>query len=394
MVPREFWIEKFSDAFEEAGHDLSELGVRKSKSRSGAKSEWRILEGQLIRYMQCVSCLQWKERTSDNFKAEVGDEGKVRWFTDSIAGYECFANSQSCPCNVCFSEKTWIWSITHRYTGLHPPKNSSYSDTPIGWFKYKWDNFDFCSVTGLPKSFFELGPNRKNGISVNSIVLDKFQGRKYSQKNHKPETTELCAVFANVIQGETVPLLDWSPLYENLINLIQSNDEFERFEEETMIETARENWSSNPQENGVTTIPKIDKTLYQKQLLECHLPQILIHMVNGHLIADRNSKRHNPHTKPELKKIYFDLLIEQGFRCATSKMMMTIEKGPYRFSFDRIDNNFGHISGNIQVVCRILNPGHGGNMNLKRFLHIFLSQVVVDVPNDVRDLVSNWYDEL
>ena len=113
---------------------------------------------------------------------------------------------------------------------------------------------------------------------------------------------------------------------------------------------------------------------------DLHLPNVVGHAVSGHIFQDTNIRRNNPHTAEELKQIYYDLLIEQGFRCATSKMMMTIENGPRRFSFDRINDKLGHIPGNVRAVCRIFNPGNGCHMSLNLFMQAFLEQTIIPIP--------------
>ena len=393
QIPREAWLRKFSSALTSVEGDISKLKTRFLTT----ECEWRIEDGHFIRYMKCVHCLRWKERTTDNFSANFKDNIR-KWFEESIAGYEILKNCNSTPCKKCFQIISWAPHLVNKYVQLRPPKNPDYENTPMGWFEYKWDIFEFCPITGLPKSFFRLGPNKENGISINSKVIDSSEGRKYSPKNHKNETTELCANFANVLQGEYIPVLDWKPLYLNLIYLIEKGfDKYEKAEymldeEEMMVEIVEKNWKRKPVENGVSASYTNEIILYRKEVKQCHMVKIVDNHVAGNRRDDKNRSRENPCTRKELRQIYFDLLIEQGFRCATSKMMMTIENGPYHFSFDRIDNSLGHIPGNLQVVCRILNPAHGGNMNFKRFLNIFLNQVVVEVPEGVREICESWYD--
>jgi hypothetical protein len=397
--PRIVWLAKFSIGLREVNGDLTKLGKRQKSYPRGA-SKWVIENGKLMRYMKCVRCDQWKERTTDHFKAAVVGKDVKLWFNEPNPGFEALHNSPSHPCRECYKEVDWIRSISAPYRLLRPSPDSGYQDSPAGWFKEKWDNFVMCPITGLPKSYFELGPKRFNGISINSTVLDREEGLGYSQENHKSETTELCAKFANVRQDEKIVKLDWRPFYVNFIKLIQEGESFSQKsafaqnEEYSMVEIGTKKWKNSPSENGVVAKCRENKNFYSKQVRDLHLPNVVGHAVSGHIFQDTNIRRNNPHTAEELKQIYYDLLIEQGFRCATSKMMMTIENGPQRFSFDRIDDSLGHVKGNIQVVCRIFNPGNGDYMDFKRFLHIFLNQIAVEVPKDVRTKAEEWYNHL
>ena len=303
------------------------------------------------------------------------------------------------PCRECYKEVDWIRSVSASYKLLRPSPDSGYQDSPVGWFKEKWDNFVLCPITGLPKSYFELGPKKFNGISVNSTVLDREEGLGYSQENHKSETTELCAKFANVRQDEKITKLDWSPFYVNFIKLIEEGESFSQKsvysqnEEDSMIENAKENWKNSPAQNGIFGRQE-DYDLYKKLVRQHQLKLIVSAAAKSHIYQDEIVRGGNRHKGIELRNIYFDVLMEQGFRCATSKMMMTIENGPRRFSFDRIDDKLGHIKGNIRVVCRIFNPGNGDYMDFNRFFHIFLNQIVVEVPENVRTKAEEWYNHL
>jgi hypothetical protein len=333
--------------------------------------------------MKCCHCEKWKERTTEYFTA-AGVNGDIeKWFRGSIPGYEPIGNNQTVPCNRCFKKLDWIRGIVHKYPKLRPPENLGYPDSPVGWFHHSWDNFVSCPITGLPKSFFKLGPNRKNGIGINNQIINIFEGRKYSQKTHRSETTELCANFANVQQGEKIPILNWSSFYENLVDLIE-NDIDLQIEEDTMIKIINKNWENAPYENGVTTLPKENPILYRKEVYELHLRRIISIFANRHVESDIKAERiessNIKEVKSSLRKYYFELLVKQGFRCATSLMMMTIENGPRRFSFDRINDKLGHIPGNVRAVCRIFNPGNGCHMSLNLFMQAFLEQTIIPIP--------------
>lgn len=60
--------------------------------------------------------------------------------------------------------------------------------------------------------------------------------------------------------------------------------------------------------------------------------------------------------KPDLDIDYMmNLLEEQEGRCAISGHLMTHVKGDiYSLSIDRIDSKQGHIKGNVQLVCLIM----------------------------------------
>ena len=380
-----------------------------TSEKTKSNSTWKLNEnGKPMRYMKCVRCFEWKPRTTDYFTANNFDNGILYWFQKSIPGYENLRNSSSRPCNVCFAKMTMekgkteyerARKLTVGYINLHPSqeqineyvKKYPYKNpkqTPAWWFIITWENFKYDRITGLPKHLLTTEPNHDYRVGINSLVISD---KKYSKSNHFPETTEICVSFANVQQGNMIHVLDWSPLYSNFIKYI--SDEYNNeIDEKIIIDIAIKNWKNPPRKNGITA--KSGQPSYSTQLHNLHLKAILGVMVHGGLREDKRCKRKNPYTYKELLPIYFNMLIEQKFRCEISKMIMTIENGPYRFSFDRIDNNIAHIPENLQVICRIFNSGNGGWMSLKRFMFIMLNQKLIELSNDEKEKIQYIHDEI
>lgn len=65
-----------------------------------------------------------------------------------------------------------------------------------------------------------------------------------------------------------------------------------------------------------------------------------------------------------------DLLRMQNYKCAVSGLELAHDKSLYSMSIDRIDNNVGHVVGNVQLISRGLNlaKNRGGNSDLFEFL--------------------------
>ena len=63
---------------------------------------------------------------------------------------------------------------------------------------------------------------------------------------------------------------------------------------------------------------------------------------------------------------------DQNGMCHYSGMRMTLE-GPHRISIERLDDSMGYIVGNVVLVCRVFNIGHGRTFNREK-LDFLLSE--------------------
>jgi hypothetical protein len=175
-----------------------------------------------------------------------------------------------------------------------------------------------------------------------------------------------------------------------------------------LVDNAIKNMNSTPKENGVTakhTINGKNNPEYQKQISDCHLPQIISHAISNHIINDRKnfadleeSKSYIDKYKDKIIKLVFEKLVnEQKFKCAYSNVPLTILNSAMRFSFERIDNSKPHFGpegdiDNIVFICRIFNSRAG--MNRRKFLQCFLSQQLVSLSDSVRAKLTEEYNEL
>jgi hypothetical protein len=104
------------------------------------------------------------------------------------------------------------------------------------------------------------------------------------------------------------------------------------------------------------------------------------------LIEDRNKNRDGNITVDYIAK----LSELQKYKCCVTNVDLTHDKSLWSLSIDRIDNNFGHIIGNIQLTCMGVNLAKNRHINgdVKYFIECIKNNNLF-VPNKLsRDYVS------
>lgn len=419
QVPESAWAAKFAVALEHAGGVIENIELPRRVSSAAAKTRhWAIdANGHLMRYMKCHACGQQKPCTTAHYNASSTTYANaLDWFSKTVAGFEPFTNNKIISCKTCTKAAhasklvddvdAWVKSIMAPYTGLHvtlsPQERDVYkkehpairmvpvTDRGQRWFWSKWNDFEYCRITGLRKEFFELGPRKLNGISVGGIIKDASIGLKHDPKNREPSTTELCASFSNVQRGVSIPELSWEPFYKNHVNFVGLDIDARNREEEYACTRAQQNLSNTPRQNGVTVLA--NDRFYGNEISKVQLRAMVTTMVQLQRAKDIKAGRENGISAKEHTELYLSILFSQKFRCAISMSIMTIENGMFHFSFDRIDNTVAHVAGNVHAVCRVFNIGNGAPLTRRRFLQIFLRQVLVPVPDVVRTVTQSMYD--
>ena len=98
-----------------------------------------------------------------------------------------------------------------------------------------------------------------------------------------------------------------------------------------------------------------------------------------------------------------DIVRAQHAICSTTGVILTSfsasggVRGPFDVHMDRINDSYspvpdGHVAANLELKCRLLNNKR--HITRKDFLLLFLNQVLVTVPEDVRQLAGAEYDAI
>ena len=106
LIPQAAWRAKFNLAWFLAGEDVDRLQIpdprHKLKPRlTNSEDIWRIDESGLMRMMACARCHKMLERTTANYGPNNVKGDIVKWFKDSVPGYESFRNCEARCCTTC-----------------------------------------------------------------------------------------------------------------------------------------------------------------------------------------------------------------------------------------------------------------------------------------------------
>ena len=354
-MERATWIEKYKDvapdAIRAAGYEVSADGLP---------------------LMPCAKCGKNKERTTDFFAANGVRGNLTMWFGRP---FPWMKNSVSHPCNAC---SKLVLRIRRRDVDgdgwllhlLRPYK------LPLGWGKEFYllpDGNERCWATGgtLP---FVKGSNAFS-LGVNSVVV---QDGKYDRnKSHAIEDCVPCYQFANCMQsvpgpnGTKVVIIPslreaYAELYRRVIDAFR----LERHELEKRGDEQASKMKSWADFHGMVSASK------------------------------QNDKARGINNDVTSVRV-LSMVKEQHAICHTSGIIMTTfsASGGIRGSFDvhmdRIDDAYslnpkGHVASNIELKCRLFNNDH--SITRKDFLLLFMNQVLVPVPEDVRDLARAEYN--
>jgi hypothetical protein len=133
--------------------------------------------------------------------------------------------------------------------------------------------------------------------------------------------------------------------------------------------------------------------LYDRQMRENHLKNIICSAISMHYHADIKFNRMKPVADPkkfkkDLVEKVLALILKQLGKCYYSHIPLTIKNLYTRFSMERLDNNKPHFNadGTIPdttvVVCRLFNVP--AQMSRKKLLNYYLNQKLVAVPAEAR----------
>lgn len=325
--------------------------------------------------MRCVKCGEMKERTTDFFTTAHVHGDLEKWFENV---FPLMSNCASRPCNACFVLMTrdrlrdtegdgWLYNVLAHYK------------LPISWAKPFYAlpvGVERCWATGgtLP---FQKGSNAFS-LGVNSTLL-QTENTYDQNEGHDIKSVVPVYHFANcrqTVNGSDktkvviIPELRkaYTELYRRKIEAYQlgHTEMLKRGDMQAMKMKSREDFHHMSQ-----NAKKSDK----KRGLENN-------MLPARILA-------------EVRAVHAI--------CFTSGIIMETfstrggTRGPYDVHMDRIEDGFslepkGHVDTNVEFKCRLFNNEH--YISPKDFLLLFLNQVLVPLPEDVRAQAQKEYDEM
>ena len=353
------------------------LTARDLAKIQASKALYHILNA--ILYLLCPVCKVFKEATTDNFAAaHVSSRYKDKggWISHFPHSFKL----GSYGCNQCWAQKSavrindtdgdgYIRSIMNKYPQLHVAltveekaayasaykartgrtlKSIPKTDAGVRWFTAQLGKE--CWATGFtmlskPVKGHPFNPS-PNGLD---IQVDGYSRKK----GHVEDRTEAICAFANIPQGAT-----------NIPNLRDAYI--------TLYETMVADWLKTPEERKKEE-DEVIKTI------EKPLPMAICNVASGSLEADTKKGR-----ECDLKT-GADVVMRLKavrMRCHTSGVLMSAESGWNKVHADRIDNDIGHVDGNIEWKCALFMSDY--RLTREQFLREFLKQTRVAIPDAMR----------
>ena len=331
-----------------------------------------------ILYLLCPVCKVFKEATTDNFSANNVStyKGITGWFGNFPHSFKLGIHG----CNQCFALKAavrnndtdgdgYIRNIMGNYPQLHvvltPEEKATYAsaykertgqtlkcapktDGGVRWFHAQLGKECWASgftILSKPVKGHPLNPS-PNGLDI--------QKDGYSTKTgHAPDRTVAVCAFVNVQQGATnIPNLReaFIVLYVTMVADWLKTVEERKKDEDEVIKTIKK---SLPQViRDVASHSKKDDT---KKGRECHL------LTGADVVVRLKAVR---------------------MRCHTSGVLMSAKSGWNKVHADRINNELGHVDGNIEWKCALFN--NRTRLTREQFLRGFLQQTLVTIPDAMR----------
>lgn len=324
----------------------------------------------------CPCCQKWKEKTPTNFQENSSSDN----LATCKPGFESLRGSKSYPCLACYN------NVRFQIVRNYKKEDKNWSVEEVTEMVNRQGGK--CPISGAV--FSEDSSNPDNFVNL---------CRKNNDKKHTIANCFLGIAECNPNQHDAIPCLfeTYKEIYttnlklaDGKITLTTDEDDAKRVAEFT------QNWSQNPIQNGVTADCVIDLQAYDKQLKDKHLPAI-IGAVNQHLTNDIEAGRLSTSMMKVSRKKYvqnakaaaFKLLIAKKCLCNVSGFPLTIDNGPFRFSFDRNDDSLPHFGldgtdvTNLNVRGRIFNTSR--KMTRKKLLGYTLTQTLTERSYPITD---------
>jgi hypothetical protein len=342
-----------------------------------------------ILHLLCPLCVVFREATTDNFSANnVSRHGDMDgWFDHFPHSFYC---GTSRGCNQCFAHKLrvrdndaegdgLIRHIMGNYPELHVVLTDAekiayaneckkrtgrtlckvpYTDGGVRWLKRHLGKE--CWATGFTMNAQII---KSHPLNPSPNGLDLHEHGYSTKTGHAPERTVAVAKFANVRQHGIPDLREaFTTMYRTMVADWRKTPE-ERFkDEDEMLKTI-----------------EIDK-----------LPRVITNIASNSLQADKKKGREcDLKTGADVVK----RLKAVRMRCHTSGVLLSVESGWNKAHGDRIDDDIGHVDGNLEWKCALFSEET--RLTRKQFLHGFLHQQKrVDIPDAMRAELEIEYEIL
>jgi hypothetical protein len=339
------------------------------------KPSCHLIDGKIL--MRCVVCGILKERTTEHFYRSHDGEN----FESCRAGYECLHNSILSPCVPC--------KAIHKF---------QFRETEEG---FVYDLVRLYNTTGLTIDWFYetlkqqqgRGPISGKVLQLKPTAINSAGIHKYDNDlEHTPDNCFLEIQELNVCQHEAIPCLfcSWKQLFNCVLNqhMFPENQENSKY-----LEYVKSQYFVKPKDIGIIR-SKSNITLYNQECNYRLFPHILRKAIQYHIKDDIKVKRFKlPQDIPrkEYLQMVFDNSIKQlekqSWKCAYTKVNLTIANLWTRFSFERINDDESHFTQtgeltNIVFICRLLNTPK--KLSHEKIANMFLHQNLIPVPDFIR----------
>ena len=340
-----------------------------------------------VLFLRCPKCTVFKAATTDHFSAN-----HVSRFEDFDGWFENFPHSfhlGGYGCNRCWAQKKMVQysdvegdglahAIMSHYPQLFVPytdeqkeeKKREYkkrtgrtltkvpqNDAGVPWLMAALGQI--CPVTGFRMNAVLIKGHPFNPSPNGLVVHDR--GTYSQKKGHAPHETEAVCAFANIRQSDTNVknlAVAFTTLFETMVA-----DHAKTLEERAAEEEASMRPLKSPYPQVIRYIASHAKQEDKKAGRECHLN-----------VAEDVAKR----------------LKEVRMRCHTSGVLMSHVSGWNKAHADRIDNDIGHVDGNMEWKCFLFSGR--SRVTREMFLTQFLQQTRVAIPDSLRAKIQAKLD--
>ena len=369
---------------------------------------WTIIDG--MPYMSCKECGELKQRTSEYFSHRItqvdgGKESFLDMFASRPSGHEALGQ----PCNKCRNSKCrkrhkpriatsmeqYARRICSGYPQLWAPLTAEEIEkfkargVPIpehdGGLKWFMRNVIECHITKVCSSdgsHYTIKFGHPLSPSVSCIADRKnHQGRYIDAKGdmHTQEHCRLAFAFTNIQQGQMI-----KGVYEATIPDLPAAY-YELFAR--MLEW----YNQTPQERIAEEAKAC--ALLKKSGYGVGNKSFLWRIVRRTRENDRARKLPNNIGMRACRQC----LLKVRLRCP-SKLIMSLEPGPFRAHADRIEDSItgspgaGHTVDNVEFKIYLFSNKY--KLTRKQLLWVLLNQGHIELTQHQRDLVAAEYESL
>jgi hypothetical protein len=338
-----------------------------------------IFEDGMIK-MNCIICNELKPRTTEYFDACHGGEN----FETCEPGHETLQNSIGHPCKTCRAELKQKRTATKN--GFIYQLVQNYPQLSVEWFL---ETLKKQNGRGLITNMeLTLSTHSKNAVGIH---------RHNNDLEHVPENCFLEVQELNIQQQEAIPDLfeAWKELFTLMIRNFKQDDGID------YLKLFRDQYNVTRKKLGIIYDKNNEKN-YNKAAYAQHLKTILCSKIRTHIQKDiKRGFKFPPNCSLSqfVQLVYPNVILQmekQKARCGYTDIGLTIENVWTRFSLERINNDHFHFTEtgklpNCIFICRMFNVAK--QLSRTMILEYFLQQILVHVPDEIREKVENILQE-